>query len=631
MSVDKLVDSTQLNTDLTSVANAIRAKGGTAAQLAFPNGFVTAIGNISTKETLSWHQCPEAVRNYLANVTYNPSDYSTSQIANFAPATAVASNTKPIGKTIDGTTFYNEVPNEQTPFSTTNTAGSLEPLDQLRWINSSTANMRDLGGWTCDGGKVKYGKLFRGAIPQAADKALAASLGIKVELDIRGKAEAQQTASVWDIEYFCTTNYIQYSTTGVPTWKEMLRCVFDSVVYNKPVFFHCTYGADRTGTLACVLEGILGVSQSDIDKDYELTSFYSGTGNDSKARRRNETEWQTLINGINNFSGSTFRDKCINFVASCGFTAAEINAFRSSMIDGSPATVTPTITTYTVTNTLSNVTTDGSSSIQQNQFYEAKITPDEGCILESVSVTMGNTDVTESAVQLVIEGNTSKAADNHYALIKTARVTGNIVVTASALTGARLPNDYQEVEWIGSTGTQTIQIEFPSDRIGAYIVHQIMRTASGSRSLIGSASTNSSSIAAAAGTYWGWTTANKWEMGGTSTTDVEASDSQFDTVRFEWYAKNSGKLTVNDTVLTQRAGSSSGGYTKYNIFGTGTYSMSCRQKEIAVYGVVGGTTETAHLVPCYRKADGVIGMYDIVNDEFLVNVGTGTFSKGADV
>ena len=34
------------------------------------------------KKRVEWHQCPEAVRNYLANVTYDPSDYSTSQIAN---------------------------------------------------------------------------------------------------------------------------------------------------------------------------------------------------------------------------------------------------------------------------------------------------------------------------------------------------------------------------------------------------------------------------------------------------------------------------------------------------------------------------------------------------------------------
>ena len=43
MAVDKLVDSTQLDADLTSVANAIRTKGGTSASLAFPSGFVSAV------------------------------------------------------------------------------------------------------------------------------------------------------------------------------------------------------------------------------------------------------------------------------------------------------------------------------------------------------------------------------------------------------------------------------------------------------------------------------------------------------------------------------------------------------------------------------------------------------------
>ena len=48
MSVDKLVDSTQLDSDLTSIANAIRTKGGTSADLAFPAGFVSAVQAIPT-------------------------------------------------------------------------------------------------------------------------------------------------------------------------------------------------------------------------------------------------------------------------------------------------------------------------------------------------------------------------------------------------------------------------------------------------------------------------------------------------------------------------------------------------------------------------------------------------------
>lgn len=48
MALDKLVDSSQLDTDLTAVANAIRTKGDTSAALAFPTGFVDAVEAIET-------------------------------------------------------------------------------------------------------------------------------------------------------------------------------------------------------------------------------------------------------------------------------------------------------------------------------------------------------------------------------------------------------------------------------------------------------------------------------------------------------------------------------------------------------------------------------------------------------
>lgn len=47
MSVDKLIDSTQLDADLTSVANAIRTKTGKNGQLSFPSGFVSEINDIT--------------------------------------------------------------------------------------------------------------------------------------------------------------------------------------------------------------------------------------------------------------------------------------------------------------------------------------------------------------------------------------------------------------------------------------------------------------------------------------------------------------------------------------------------------------------------------------------------------
>lgn len=39
----------------------------------------------------------------------------------------------------------------------------------------------------------------------------------------------------------------------------------------------------------------------------------------------------------------------------------------------------------------------------------------------------------------------------------------------------------------------------------------------------------------------------------------------------------------------------------------------------------------ADLVPCYRKADNVCGMYDMVTETFCVNIGSGTIGKGGNV
>lgn len=48
MALDKAVDSVALEADLTSVADAIRTKSNTTANLAFPDEFVNAVNSIST-------------------------------------------------------------------------------------------------------------------------------------------------------------------------------------------------------------------------------------------------------------------------------------------------------------------------------------------------------------------------------------------------------------------------------------------------------------------------------------------------------------------------------------------------------------------------------------------------------
>ena len=46
------------------------------------------------------------------------------------------------------------------------------------------------------------------------------------------------------------------------------------IVAGENIYFHCRIGTDRTGTLAYILEGLLGVSDEEKLQDYELSFFY---------------------------------------------------------------------------------------------------------------------------------------------------------------------------------------------------------------------------------------------------------------------------------------------------------------------------------------------------------------------
>lgn len=288
--------------------------------------------------------------------------------------------------------------------------------------------MRDLGGWACDGGTVKYGLLIRGGRISAADRAvLVGQLGVQHEIDLKGKdgrdpsdgEVATESPLGGDVWFTIADKAASYALTPVATWQLYLRCVIDAVTHREPVYFHCTAGADRTGTLACVLEGLLGMSQSDIDKDYELTCFYSGTETDAIARRRNEPEWKSLINAINAVSGDSFRDKCVHFaVGTCGMSMADINSYRAAMINGAPEAlhwyqpITKNLTGCTISN--------AASQADYGDAYNAVLSVESGKTLTTVIINMGGVDIT---------GNVYSPESG---AISIGRVTGAVTITATA-------------------------------------------------------------------------------------------------------------------------------------------------------------------------------------------------------
>ena len=161
----------------------------------------------------------------------------------------------------------------------------------LRVINGVANNMRDLGGWKVDGGHIAYGKLYRGArldrISKKGKDIFVSELGITVDLDLRGNhySEAWAGPVIEGVDYVklpVTKNLGRGTGYSEERYQLAIRCIIGWLSQGRAVYFHCAEGADRTGTLAFLIEALLGVSESDLSKDYELTTFW-GRG----ARLRN--------------------------------------------------------------------------------------------------------------------------------------------------------------------------------------------------------------------------------------------------------------------------------------------------------------------------------------------------------
>ena len=290
-------------------------------------------------------------------------------------------------------------------------------------------NFRDLGGWACDGGKLRYGLLYRGAqlsynqgtIASAADIQRLRDLRIKYELDLRtlgqtaGRDEEIGTSDdinasiigsdVYYIKYPYSdasyVNIVNLSGSYAEQTARLMRQIVDNVIHGEPTYFHCQAGADRTGVIAAMVEGVCGVNSPNMDRDYELTSFYP-----SYHRTRLDTNWVALKNYINSLEGSTLRDKFVQWYIGMGFTIAELNAFRAAMIDGTPDILDEDDydVSYTVTRNLANgiTTNNAASSVERNASYTATLTADlaNNVAIKNVTVTMGGTDITASAVTL---------------------------------------------------------------------------------------------------------------------------------------------------------------------------------------------------------------------------------------
>ena len=212
-------------------------------------------------------------------------------------------------------------------------------------------NARDLGGWkTKDGRTVVYRKLYRGGRVdkrycnnQGKEEFRAA--GIKAELDLREAEDVPSESPIGKDIDFCAPGFPGGYRGMMRDYKDGIKTCFEFIVdclrEDKPVYFHCAAGRDRTGTLAIICLGLLGVSEGDISKDYELTYFAPAdwsmwTSKDPDHYLHTRTQEGSFVAACQylwSFSKSDSFATCVEaYLKSIGVKQDYIDDFRSLML-----------------------------------------------------------------------------------------------------------------------------------------------------------------------------------------------------------------------------------------------------------------------------------------------------------
>ena len=175
-----------------------------------------------------------------------------------------------------------------------------DPVDLDRRITFERVfNVRDLGGIaTSDGATVRSGLVFRADGVNrldGADLEVAKALGLRTVVDLRTHGEVEHRGrfpsehipvqwhhlpvleQMWSERQleatdgavaFLRDRYLDMLVEGGASIARTVELVADEA----PLLFHCSAGKDRTGVVAAVVLGLLGVSHEDIAEDYHLSA-----------------------------------------------------------------------------------------------------------------------------------------------------------------------------------------------------------------------------------------------------------------------------------------------------------------------------------------------------------------------
>lgn len=195
------------------------------------------------------------------------------------------------------------------------------------------------------------------------------------------------------------------------------------------------------------------------------------------------------------------------------------------------------------------------------------------------------------------------------------------------------PQGYQEVEYIESSGTQYIVVDFiPNQDTRLDMLAEprsVVAAASGVGFIPYGSGVNYNSNAFECYTY----DTGKLEFNYAGQYKTDSANISVGTKINISHNKNN--IVVTDT-NGQTIARHSFNYMAFTcprnlaLFAINRSTALVGQTRIYSCQIYNNTTLALDLAPCYRKSDNVAGLYDLVNNVFYTNVGSGVFAVGAD-
>lgn len=188
-----------------------------------------------------------------------------------------------------------------------------------------------------------------------------------------------------------------------------------------------------------------------------------------------------------------------------------------------------------------------------------------------------------------------------------------------------VPGLYQKVEYIESTGTQYIDSGiYPSNTTQVVLAFSNFVYTNNSYLFRDSGPQDSNAY----GLFVYNNAISAMALFGNATESLSIVSSILQNANRHTINFSQSGLFIDDALIGSISTKTFTGSTVLRILVSGTYGPSLRLYTSQIYDLA---TPVRNFIPCYRKADGKIGLFDLINGVFYTNQGTGTFLKGPDI